>query len=43
LNVSEETVKNHVSGLLRAFGVQTRSKVVAAAIQLGYSNPLSPP
>ncbi|MDO9160329.1 MAG: response regulator transcription factor [Burkholderiaceae bacterium] len=43
LNVSEETVKNHVSGLLRAFGVQTRSKVVATAIQLGYSNPLSPP
>lgn len=42
LNVSDETVKSHVSGLLRLFGVQTRSKVVAAAIQLGYSNPLSP-
>lgn len=43
LNVSEETVKNHVSSLLRVFGVQTRSKVVAAAMQLGYVNPLSPP
>lgn len=43
LNVSDETVKNHVSGLLRLFGVQTRTKLLAAAMQVGYSNPLSPP
>jgi len=36
LQLSDETVKNHVSALLRAFGVQTRTQVVLAAAQHGY-------
>lgn len=41
LQVSEETVKNHVTGIFRFFGVQTRIKVVVAATQLGYARPVS--
>ncbi len=41
LQVSEETVKNHVTGLFKVFGVQTRIKVVVAATQLGYAKPVS--
>ena len=36
LQLSDETVKNHVSALLRAFDVQTRTQVVLAAAQCGY-------
>lgn len=36
LFVSDETVKNHVSALLRAFGVRTRIQAVLAATQAGY-------
>ena len=36
LQLSDETVKNHVSALLRAFDVQTRTQVVLAAAQYGY-------
>ena len=36
LQLSDETVKNHVSALLRAFGVQTRMQAVLAASQSGY-------
>jgi len=36
LEMSEETVKNHVSALLRAFGSQSRTQVVMTAIRLGY-------
>ena len=41
LQVSEETVKNHVSGIFRFFGVQTRIKAVVAATQQGYTKPMS--
>lgn len=41
LQVSEETVKNHVTGLFKVFGVQTRIKVVVAATQLGYAKSIS--
>jgi len=37
LNLSDETVKNHVSAVLRAFGVQTRMQAVLAATLRGYS------
>lgn len=36
LHLSDETVKTHVSALLRAFGVQTRIQVVLAATHAGY-------
>ncbi len=36
LQLSDETVKNHVSAVLRAFGVQTRVQAVLAATQQGY-------
>ncbi len=36
LHLSDETVKNHVSAVLRAFGVQTRIQAVLAAAQNGY-------
>lgn len=36
LKLSDETVKNHVSALLRAFGVATRTQAVVAASRLGY-------
>jgi DNA-binding NarL/FixJ family response regulator len=38
LHLSEETTKNHVSGVLRAFGVQTRIQAVLAAARFGYTN-----
>jgi DNA-binding NarL/FixJ family response regulator len=40
LQLSEETVKNHVSGILRVFGVQTRVQAVLAAKGQGYSGSL---
>lgn len=36
LHLSDETVKTHVSALLRAFGVQTRIQAVLAATHAGY-------
>jgi DNA-binding NarL/FixJ family response regulator len=36
LGVSEETVKNHVSSILRTFGVATRTQAVVAAGRHGY-------
>ncbi len=41
LELSDETVKNHVSALLRAFGVQTRVQAVLAAAEHGYSRAAS--
>ena len=37
LHVAEETVKNHVTALLRIFGVKTRVQVVLAANRQGYT------
>lgn len=37
LQLSEETTKNHVSGVLRAFGVRTRVQAVLAAERHGYT------
>jgi DNA-binding NarL/FixJ family response regulator len=37
LSLSDETVKNHVSSILRGFGVQTRTQAVLAANRHGYS------
>ena len=37
LSLSDETVKNHISGILRGFGVQTRTQAVLAANRHGYS------
>jgi DNA-binding NarL/FixJ family response regulator len=36
LNLSEETVKNHVTAILRGFGVTTRTQAVLAANRHGY-------
>lgn len=36
LGLSDETVKNHVSGILKAFGVTTRTQAVLAARKHGY-------
>ena len=36
LHLSDETTKNHVSGILRAFGVQTRIQAVLVASRHGY-------
>ncbi|MEI8030485.1 MAG: response regulator transcription factor [Comamonadaceae bacterium] len=36
LQLSDETTKNHVTGILRAFGVQTRVQAVLAAGRHGY-------
>ena len=41
LDLSDETVKNHVSAVLRAFGVQTRVQAVLAAAEHGYNRPAS--
>lgn len=38
LVLSQETVKNHVSGILRGFGVTTRTQAVLAANRLGYAS-----
>lgn len=40
LELSEETVKNHVSAILRGFEVQTRIQAVIAASGHGYVKPL---
>lgn len=37
LNLADETTKNHVSGILRAFGVKTRIQAVLTATQRGYA------
>lgn len=37
LHLADETTKNHVSGILRAFGVQTRIQAVLAAGRHGYT------
>jgi DNA-binding NarL/FixJ family response regulator len=37
LGLSDETVKNHISGILRGFGVQTRTQAVLAANRHGYT------
>lgn len=37
LQLSDETTKNHVSGILRVFGVQTRVQAVLAAARHGYT------
>ncbi len=37
LGLSDETTKNHVTGILRAFGVQTRIQAVLAASRHGYT------
>lgn len=42
LQLSDETTKNHVTGVLRAFGVQTRVQAVLAAAHHGYVK-ASPP
>jgi DNA-binding NarL/FixJ family response regulator len=41
LSLSDETVKNHISGILRGFGVQTRTQAVLAANRHGYSRSTS--
>lgn len=37
LSLSDETVKNHISGILRGFRVQNRTQAVLAANRHGYS------
>lgn len=37
LGLSDETVKNHVSAILRAFGVATRTQAVMAASRMGFA------
>lgn len=39
LQLADETTKNHVSGILRVFGVQTRVQAVLAAARHGYTKP----
>ncbi len=43
LSLSDETVKNHVSGILRGFGVTTRTQAVLAANRHGYHRTRRPP
>jgi DNA-binding NarL/FixJ family response regulator len=43
LGLSGETVKNHVSNILRSFGVTTRTQAVLAARQRGYVGGDMPP
>ena len=38
LNLAEETVKNHVTGVLRRLNVRTRLQAVLIAQELGYGN-----
>lgn len=42
LSLSEETVKNHVTAILRGFGVQSRTQAVLAANRYGYSRSTPP-
>lgn len=41
LNISEETVKSHVTAILRHFDVQNRTQAVVAAARFGYRSTLS--
>ncbi len=41
LSLSDETVKNHVSSILRGFGVKTRTQAALEAGRWGYDKPLS--
>jgi len=43
LSLSDETVKNHVSSILRGFGVTTRTQAVLAANRHGYQRKRRPP
>lgn len=42
LSLSEETVKNHVTAILRGFGVQSRTQAVLVANRYGYSRSTPP-
>jgi DNA-binding NarL/FixJ family response regulator len=42
LNLSDETVKNHVTAILRGFGVTTRTQAVLAANRHGYARSDTP-
>ncbi len=42
LNLSDETVKNHVTAILRGFGVTTRTQAVLAANRHGYTRADTP-
>lgn len=42
LNLSDETVKNHVTAILRGFGVTTRTQAVLAANRHGYTRADAP-
>lgn len=42
LNLSDETVKNHVTAILRGFGVQSRTQAVVAASRYGYAKSTPP-
>lgn len=39
LNLAEETIKTHISAILRGFGVKNRVQAVMAASRQGYSKP----
>jgi DNA-binding NarL/FixJ family response regulator len=39
LNLAEPTVKNHVTAILRALGVSTRTEAVIAVVKLGWKLP----
>jgi len=41
LELSDETVKSHVSGILRGFGVKTRMQAAVEAGRWGYGRPLT--
>jgi DNA-binding NarL/FixJ family response regulator len=41
LSLSDETVKNHVSSILRGFGVKTRTQAALEAGRWGYDKPLA--
>lgn len=43
LAISEETTRDHVSAILRCFGVQSRTQAVLAAGRLGYGRSRSSP
>ncbi|MCT7373559.1 LuxR C-terminal-related transcriptional regulator [Chelativorans sp. EGI FJ00035] len=38
LDISEKTVRNHVSGIFAKLGVETRARAVAAARDAGYGS-----
>jgi len=43
LNISEPTAKNHVTAILRALGVSSRTEAVLAVTRLGWSPPRNAP